>query len=144
MSITDWITAGSLALLVIFAARAALATCRLADVMVEQSYPEQVTRNINRKLNNIMGITEDIQGAVALLHEIVGEIAEAGNEAQARIAALESQLAEAEAEAADPAVVEALKAEVADVKAKADVLAATFPHVPTEPPAETPVEEPTQ
>lgn len=144
MSITDWITAGSLALLVVIGLRAAIATYRIAEAMIEQSHPEQVTRNIYRKLNTIMGITEDIQSAVNSLHEVVAEIAAFGNEAQSRIADLEAKLAAAEADAADPAVVEALKAEVADVKAKADVLAATFPHTPAEPPADAPVEEPTQ
>ena len=144
MSITDWITAGSLALLVVIGLRAAIATCRIAEAMIEQSHPEQVTRNIYRKLNNIMGITEDIQTSVASLHDIMGEIAEYASEVQGRVNALEAKLAEAEANAADPGAVEALKAEIAEFKAQADAMVASLPTPPAVPdvtPVETPVED---
>lgn len=144
MSITDWITAGSVALLVVIGLRAAIATCRIAEAMIEQSHPEQVTRNIYRKLNNIMGITEDIQTSVASLHDIMSEIAEYAAEVQARVNGLEAKLAEAEANAADPAAVEALKAEIAEFKTQADAMVASLPTPPAVPdvtPVETPVED---
>ena len=145
MSITDWITAGSLALLVILFARALMATHRFRRDMIgqlpDEKWPVWV-KHINRKLDRIMSVTKEIEAAMASLRAIESEIGIYAADAQARIASLEAQLAEAGNDEEETAAVEALKAELAAFKEKADALAASFPEVqPTEEPAPEPAVE---
>lgn len=145
MRLTDWITAVSLALLVILFARALLATQRITDAMIgqlpENRWPVWV-RHINRKLDRIMSVTKEIEAAMASLRAIEAEIGIYAADAQARIADLETKLAEAGNDAEETAAVEALQAELVAFKERADALAAQFPEVqPTEEPAPEPAPE---
>lgn len=145
MRLTDWITAVSLALLVILFARALLATQRITDAMIgqlpENRWPVWV-RHINRKLDRIMSVTKEIEAAMASLRAIESEIGIYAADAQARIADLETKLAEAGNDAEETAAVEALQAELAAFKERADALAAQFPEAqPTEEPAPEPAPE---
>lgn len=148
MSLTDWISAGSLALLVILFARALLVTHRMYEAMIGQLGSERKwpvwARTINRKLERIMSVTKEIEAAMASLRAIENEIGIYAADAQARIADLEGKLAEAGNDTEETAAVEALQAELAAFKEKADALAAQFPEVqPTvdEEPAPEPAPE---
>jgi predicted nucleic acid-binding Zn-ribbon protein len=107
----------------------------------DEKWPVWV-KHINRKLDRIMSVTKEIEAAMASLRAIESEIGIYAADAQARIASLEAQLAEAGNDEEETAAVEALKAELAAFKEKADALAASFPEVqPTEEPAPEPAVE---
>lgn len=144
-SVTDWITAGSLLLLVVLFAHAIVRygdehreRGRLWQLHSGREWPDWAVK-INKKVEHIMGVTEDIQAALVSLRAIEAEIGIYAADAQARIAELEGKLSDG---AVDPAAVDALTAELAAFKERADALAAQFPEVqPTPEPAPEPAPE---